>query len=289
MKKIPTYFVKSILLGILATVYLPDINILVNHKVLAQTTNTTQPSIIETQNSAYNRLQKLLIDTAPSIQVLDLLYQRQQRIQGVAKDVLIVGNPTTPSIAIKPGEPPQKLSQIPGAEKEAKQIAEIFHTQALTGDAATETAVVAKMPQAKIIHLATHGVFNELQGKSIPGALAFAPSNQDDGFLTSEEILNLKLQAQLVVLSAGDTALGKITADGVIGLSRAFFSAGVSSVIGSLWNVSDSATAFLMTEFYQKISENPDKAAALRHAMLATMKKYPNPSDWAAFTLIGVL
>lgn len=229
------------------------------------------------------------IATAPSIQALDLLYQRQQKNQGVAKDVLIVGNPTMPSVALKPGEPPQKLSQLPGAEKEAKQIAAIFDTQALTGDAATETAVIQKMPQAKIIHLATQGAFNELQGKSIPGALALAQSNQDDGLLTSEEILNLKLQAQLVVLSACDTALGKITADGVLGLSRSFFAAGVPSVIGSLWSVSDNETAFLMTEFYQKFSENPDKAAALRHAMLATMKKYPNPRNWAAFTLIGVL
>ncbi len=80
----------------------------------------------------------------------------------------------------------------------------------------------------------------------------------------------------------------KITNDGVIGLSRSFFSAGVSSVIGSLWDISDQQTAFLMIEFYQQISENPDKAAALRHAMLATMRKYPNPRDWAAFTLIGV-
>lgn len=55
-----------------------------------------------------------------------------------------------------------------------------------------------------------------------------------------------------------------------------------------MWDISDQQTAFLMIEFYQQISENPDKAAALRHAMLATMKKYPNPQYWAAFTLIGV-
>lgn len=227
------------------------------------------------------------IATAPSIQVLNLLYRRQQKIKGVAKDMLIVGNPTMPSISWKPGEPPQKLPQIPGAELEAKQIAAIFHTQALTGDAATETAVVQKMPQARIIHLATSGGFNDLPGMEIPGAMVLAPSSQDDGLLTSEEILKLHLNAELVVLSAGDTALGKITADGVIGLSRSFFAAGVPSVVGSLWSVSDSSTAFLMTEFYKKLSENPDKAAALRHAMLVTMKKYPNPFDWAAFSLIG--
>ncbi|MEH2263293.1 CHAT domain-containing protein [Nostoc sp.] len=227
------------------------------------------------------------IATAPSIQALDLLYQRQQKIQGVAKDVLIVGNPTMPSISLKPGESPQKLSQLPGAEQEAKQIAEIFHTQALTGDAATETAVVQKMPQARIIHLATQGGCND--SSEISCGLAFAPSPQDDGWLTSEEILNLNLKADLVVLSSNETALGKITGDGVIGLSRSFFAVGVPSVIGSLWSVPDKETAFLMTEFYHKLSENPDKTAALRYAMLATMKKYPNPQYWAAFTLIGVL
>ena len=221
------------------------------------------------------------IATAPSIQVLDLLYQRQQQNQGVAKDILVVGNPTIPSQVGKP-------RQLPGAEQEAaKAIAHLFNTQALTGDAATETAVVQRMPQAKIIHLATTAYLDDRQG--LGNVLALTPSDKDDGLLTSEEILNLKLKAELVVLSANDTALGKITNDGVIGLSRSFFSAGVSSVIGCLWDISDQQTAFLMIEFYQKLSENPAKAAALRHAMLATMKKYPNPQYWAAFTLIGVL
>ncbi len=221
------------------------------------------------------------IATAPSIQVLDLLYQRQQQNQGVAKDILVVGNLTIPSQVRKP-------HQLPGAEQEAKAIAHLFNTQALIGDTATETAVVQqRMPQAKIIHLATTGYLDARQG--LGNVLALTPSGKDDGLLTSEQILNLKLKAELVVLSANDTALGKITNDGVIGLSRSFFSAGVSSVIGSLWDISDQQTAFLMIEFYQKLSENPDKAAALRYAMLATMKKYPNPRDWAAFTLIGVL
>ncbi|MEI2579837.1 CHAT domain-containing protein [Scytonema sp. PRP1] len=232
-------------------------------------------------------IEKHTISTAPSIQALDLLYQRQQRVIGVVKDVLIVGNPTMPSVPPQPGKPSQKLQQLPGAEQEAKAIAQLFNTQALTGDAATETAVVQRMSQAKIIHLATQGL-NKFQGKDIPGALALTSSNQDDGWLTSEEILNLNLKADLVVLSSGDTALGRITGDGVIGLSRSFFAAGVPSVIGSLWCVSDMPTVLLMIEFYQKLRENPDKAAALRYAMLETMKKYPNPRDWAAFTLIGL-
>jgi CHAT domain-containing protein len=232
-------------------------------------------------------IEKHTIATAPSIQALDLLYQRQQKIQGLTKDVLIVGNLTMPSVSHKPGESTVKLAQLPGAEQEAKDIASIFNIPALTGDAATETAVVQKMPQARIIHLATQSVCYD--SSATPCGLALAPSSQDDGWLTSEEIIKLKLKADLVVLSSDDTALGKITADGVIGLSRSFFTAGVSSVIGSLWAVSDRETAFLMTKFYQNLSKNPGKAAALRHAMLETKKKYPNPIYWAAFTLIGVL
>ena len=230
-------------------------------------------------------IEKHTIATAPSIQVLDLLYQRKQHNQGLVKDVLIVGNPIMPTKPLQPGENPPEEHNLPGAEQEAKQIAEIFNTKALIGNAATETTIVQKMPQAKIIHLATTALPNNEQG--LDSALALAPSSKDDGWLTSEEIINLNLKAELVVLSGNDTAIGKVTNDGVIGLSRSFLTAGATSVIGSLWCVSDMATAFLMTEFYQELSKNPDKAAALRQAMLITMKKYPNPINWAAFTLIG--
>ncbi|MBR8835334.1 MAG: CHAT domain-containing protein [Stigonema ocellatum SAG 48.90 = DSM 106950] len=233
-------------------------------------------------------IEKHTISTAPSIQVLDLLYQRQQQIKGVAKDVLIVGNPTMPSVSPKPGEKPLQLSQLPGAEQEANEIAHLFNTQALIGNVATETTVKQRMSQARIIHFATQSN-HEFEGMSIPGELAFAPSSQDDGWLKSEEIMNLNLNAELVVLSSCDTALGKITGDGVIGLSRSFFAAGVPSVIGSLWSPSDIKTVLLMTKFYENLNKNSDKAYALRQAMLATMKKYPEPRDWAAFTLIGAL
>jgi CHAT domain-containing protein len=224
-------------------------------------------------------IEKHTISTAPSIQVLDLLYQRRQQIKGVAKDVLIVGNPTMPSL-------PQKLNQLPGAEQEAKAIAQLFNTQALTGDVATETTVKQRMSQARIIHFATQSN-SEFEGMRIPVELAFTPSSQDDGWLKSEEVINLNLNAELVVLSSCDTALGKITGDGVIGLSRSFFATGVPSVVGSLWSPSDMETALLMTSFYENLSKNPDKAVSLRQAMLATMKKYPEPRHWAAFTLIG--
>lgn len=228
--------------------------------------------------------------TAPSIQVLALTHQEQKKVkQADLKDVVVVGNPAPmPSV----GDPPQFLADLPGAEQEAKAIAQVLHTKAIIGDKATETAMMAELPKARIIHLATHGILDEDQGLS--SAIALAPSKTDDGLITAAEILNkLNLNAELAVLSACDTGRGKITGDGVIGLSRSLISAGVPSVIVSLWAVPDAPTATLMKEFYQ-LQHNTstqvqqlDKAQALRQAMLTTMKQHPDPRDWAAFTLIG--
>jgi CHAT domain-containing protein len=123
---------------------------------------------------------------------------------------------------------------------------------------------------------------------SMPGSLALAPSAGDNGFLTAKEILSLNLsKTELVVLSACNTGRGRITGEGVIGLSRAFIATGVPSVIVSLWAIPDAPTAFLMREFYRQLQQNPDKAQALRQAMLTTKKQFPEPKNWAAFTLIG--
>ncbi len=231
-------------------------------------------------------IEKHTISTAPSIQVLDLLAKRRTANTTSTQDVLIVGNPTMPNKPLNPGEPFSRLNPLPGAEEEAKNIATIYNTQALTGDAATETTVVQRMSNARIIHLATSGFLRE--SLENPGVLALAPSSQDDGWLTGGEVGKLKLNAELVVLSTCDSASGKITGDGVIGLSRAFITAGANSVIGSFGGISDEQTARLMTEFHSNLSKNPDKVAALRQAMLVTMKKYPNPQDWGMFILVGL-
>ncbi len=224
-------------------------------------------------------IEKHTILTAPAIQVLELT--RQQKINKRKaienRPALVVGNPTMP----------QQLSPLPGAEQEALEIAKMLNTKALTGSKATETTVKQLMQSVDIVHLATHGLLDDFKGLGVPGAIALAPSGQDDGLLTSGEIFDMKLDADLVVLSACDTGRGDIKSDGVIGLSRSLITAGAPSIIVSLWAVSDDSTAMLMTEFYQNLRRNPDKAVALRNAMLSTMKKHYHPRDWAAFTLIG--
>ena len=190
-----------------------------------------------------------------------------------------------PQSSLSFGAPQKTLSPLPGAEAEARAIAPLLNTQAILGAEGTKAAVTQKMPQASIIHLATHGLLDDVSG--LGSAIALAPSGTDNGWLTAEEILKMKLQADLVVLSACNTGEGRITGDGVIGLSRSLISAGVPSVIVSLWSVPDAPTAELMQSFYQNRQKNLNKAQALRQAMLTTMKTHPEPRDWAAFTLIG--
>ena len=205
-------------------------------------------------------IEKHTILTAPSIQVLDLTRQQRQKLAqkpANSRSALVLGNPTMPSVSAYPGSPKQQLSPLPGAEAEARAIAPLLNTQAITGAQGTKAQIVQKMPQASIIHLATHGLLDDVRG--LGSAIALAPSGSDDGLLTAEEIFDMKLQANLVVLSACNTGFGRITGDGVIGLSRALISAGVPSVIVSLWAVPDAPTAELISRFTKTYKIIPTK------------------------------
>lgn len=243
------------------------------------------------------------LGTAPSLQTLHFLQQRsveqsgQALVVGIdranASSAVIVGNPDMPSLPQRIGGPLLPLSQLPGAEAEAVAIAPLLNTDPLLGAAATETAVRERLADADIIHLATHGILDERQGLS--SAIALTPTGEkheldqpDDGLLTAQEVMQLRLKADLVVLSACNTGRGRITGDGVVGLSRSFLAAGANNLVASLWAVPDEATAMLMTEFYQQLQTEPDKAVALRQAMLSTLADHPDPRDWAAFFLIGL-
>jgi CHAT domain-containing protein len=219
-------------------------------------------------------IEKHTISIAPSIQILSLTQKNKSNAN--LKDALIVGNPSPM---------PENLTSLPGAEAEAQDVAKLLQAKALTEKQATKQAVLKQISQASIIHLATHGLFNERQG--LQSYLALAPSEQQDGLLTAEEVLNLSLKANLAVLSACSTGRGQITGDGVIGLSRSFMSAGVPSVVVSLWNIPDLPTASLMTEFYRNWQQSHDKSQALRQAMLTVMKENPDPYNWAGFVLMG--
>jgi CHAT domain-containing protein/tetratricopeptide (TPR) repeat protein len=230
-------------------------------------------------------IEKHTILTAPAIQVLDFTHQLGAGRQTNYNNALIVGNPTMPLVSTEPGKPATQLSSLPGAELEAKTIAKMLKTQAILGKDATKANILQRLSKADVIHLATHGWADDNRG--LGSWIAFAPSGNDDGLLKAEEILDSKINAQLVVLSACETGKGKLSGDGVIGLSRSLISAGVPSVLVSLWQVPDEPTQYLMVEFYKSLQTQPDKALALLQAMLKTKEKFPSPGDWAAFTLIG--
>jgi CHAT domain-containing protein len=142
----------------------------------------------------------------------------------------------------------------------------------------------------KILHFAVHGV----SGPQFPDRAALIlgrhPKSNDDGLLQFREITQLSLSADLVTLSACDTATGKLEGEeGIDGLAEAFLLAGAKSVIGALCDVDDSATEALMKDFYTHLAHGQDKAVALRQAKLDYLQRLGDrpPIFWAAFTLLG--
>ncbi|MGB8687553.1 MAG: CHAT domain-containing protein [Microcoleus sp.] len=239
---------------------------------------------LQDSNNRY-LIEDYTILTAPSIQVLEITHEHQNRVRGLRQAALIVGDPT---IAPKFKKKPYELNQLSRAKEAAEAIAAILGTQAITGDNATKVAILDRMLNTRIVHLSAHGLLDDFQGFGIPGVIILAPSeNTDDGSLNAAEILRLKLDSELVVLSACSTGRGRITGDGVVGLSRCFILAGVPSIIVSLWNMGAPAAKLLMTEFYQNLARGDNRVAALRCAMLTTKARFPSPIAWAAFTLIG--
>jgi CHAT domain-containing protein len=224
-------------------------------------------------------IEKHTLTIAPSIQVLGLTNSKRTRSSGKP---VVVGNPIMPTDYKNQAGEPITLANLPGAETEARAVAEILQVAPLIGQAADKQQVVGLLQNSSLVHLATHGLLGTLKG-DIPGAIVLT-----NGFLTASEIFDMQLQADLVVLSACDTGRGDLTGDGVVGLSRSLAVAGVPAVIVSLWEVSDDATKALMSEFYRNLRvKKLAKSQALRQAMLTTMQEYPKPVLWSAFMLVG--
>jgi CHAT domain-containing protein len=191
-----------------------------------------------------------------------------------------------------------RLSRLPGTRREAAGIVSLVPTEqrkeALDFEASRETVMSPEMDQYRMLHFATHGLLNSVHPEL--SGLVFSMVNREgvaeDGFLRLNEIYNLKLSADLVVLSACQTGLGKETrGEGLVGLTRGFMYAGAPRVVASLWKVDDRATAELMKQFYAAMlgKESLRPAAALRAAQIqmAKTKEFADPYYWAAFTLQG--
>ncbi len=207
--------------------------------------------------------------TLPALGVLPRLRKRTRALKGQA---LVIGNP---------------LGDLSYAENEARSVAERFGATALLGDAATKQAVLANLERASLIHLATHAFFDPTN--PLESGIVLAAKE----ILTAREILQHRLQADLLVLSACESGqVGSLGGEELAGLSQAFLQAGVRSLLVSLWRVDDPATAALMQAFYNAREEGADKALALRQAMTQVQqdRQHPywrHPHYWGAFILLG--
>jgi hypothetical protein len=161
-------------------------------------------------------------------------------------------------------------------------------------EASRKTALRPELGQYRIVHFATHGMLNNIHPElsGIVLSLVDDYGKPQDGFLRLQDIYNLKLPAELVVLSACETGLGKeIKGEGLIGLTRGFMYAGAPRIVASLWKVDDRATSELMKRFYLGMlgPEALRPAGALRQAQLSIWKEkqWREPYYWAAFVLQG--
>ena len=180
--------------------------------------------------------------------------------------------------------------RLPNATIEVNNIAKIFpNSDTLLHATATENAIKTRdLTQYRYLHFACHGAIDRKQPILSGLALATTTDSLNDDYLRTYEIFDLKLQADLVVLSACETGLGKITPEGIIGLTRSWLYAGTPSLVVSLWKVEDESTARLMTDFYKNLKvNNKDKYGALRQAQLKMIQQGKEPFYWAGFVFIG--
>ena len=184
------------------------------------------------------------------------------------------------------------LSQLPGTEKEVNNISQIFtNSKSVKFEDATETVIKSKqISNFNYLHFATHGIVNEENPES--SKIFLQTTDTDDGNLYAGEIYNLELNANLAVLSACQTGLGKISkGEGVIGLSRALTYAGAKNIVVSFWSVADESTSKLMTDFYTNLlgTKSIHFNRSLQQAKLKMSKtiEYSNPFFWAPFVLLG--
>jgi len=195
-------------------------------------------------------------------------------------------------------QPSIPLPRLAGTRIEAEQIGRLAKASGMQGDlwldlSANEDDLKTRDIQSyRAVHIATHGVLDAMRPQ-FSGLVLSQVGNKadDDGFLRTGEVFNLKLGAPLVMLSACESGLGKVKrGEGVIGLSRAFMYAGATTVGVTLWSVADKPTAELMTDFYQRLlGPNPSPSDAIREAQLGMIsgKKYSAPYYWAPFVLVG--
>jgi CHAT domain-containing protein len=240
------------------------------------------------------------ISYAPSLTVLREMNKARGKAHGGADEpmsLLAVGNPVPGTQAVERlkarlinGE----LPPLPEAEAQVRELQHLYgaeHSRVYVGRDAREERVKADAGNYRILHLATHGIFDDASPMYSHVVLANEGGDaSEDGVLEAWEMMNLDLRASLVVLSACETARGRVGAgEGMIGLAWALFVAGSPSTVVSQWKVDAASTNTLMLEFHRSLHARNSKARALQQATLKTLqdRRYRHPFYWAPFVLIG--
>jgi CHAT domain-containing protein/tetratricopeptide (TPR) repeat protein len=228
---------------------------------------------------------------APSAELLREARSRAAPERGEAFSGLIVGNPVVGTIdAGNDAMFRLGFAPLPGADEEARKIEALFpghRGKLLRGRDGALATVVREAPSHDVLHFASHGVARS--DDPLASFVLLAPSPCGE-LLTARRVMTLSLKADLVVLSACQTGLGRIAGEGVLGLSRAFLFAGATSVLVSHWSISDHATTALMAGFYARyLGQGMDKAKALQESMgqLRRQRGFEHPRYWAPFFLVG--
>jgi CHAT domain-containing protein len=241
------------------------------------------------------------ISYAPSLTVLrEMTKRRKNKISSPAPATLLaLGNPVSGRETGNHAGPRlrnRNLDPLPEAEQEVKALGRLYgaaHSKIYIGAEAREDRLKSEASKARILHFTTHGTLNNASPMYSYLTLAEGGAN-DDGLLEAWELMQLDLKADLAVLSACETARGRIGAgEGMIGFSWAMFIAGVPSIVVSQWKVESAGTRDLMVSFHRSLigaaKTKPTKTDALRQAALALMKNSEtrHPFYWAGFVLVG--
>jgi len=183
-----------------------------------------------------------------------------------------------------------KLQQLPFAVEEVQMIGQILDTVPLTGREATKDEVLKQISSVALVHIAAHG-------RMETGEIALAPNpapvsgtpGEEDFILTMTDVLSVQIRARLVVLSCCHSARGEITAEGVVGIARAFLGAGARSVLVSLWAIDDEATLEFMKVFYLHLVKGKSASESLNEAVrcMRESDQFSAVKYWAPFVLIG--
>ena len=201
---------------------------------------------------------------------------------------MLVGDPWVAQVTDGHGN--VLLKQLPFARKEAEMIGKLLKESPLIGKEATKDEVLRRLSSVALVHIAAHGCMETGEIALTPNPHRTCPiPKKDDYVLRMKDVLNVQLRARLVVLSCCHSGRGRVKAEGVVGIARAFMGAGARSVLVTLWAIDDEATLEFMRSFYYHLAEGRSASESLNQAVkfMRESDEYSDPKYWAPFVLIG--